>query len=169
MRAKASTTRPLYSGELARLTGISADTLRFYERRGLLPSAPRTASGYRLFPHEALDRVKLIRGALAIGFSVAELSDILRERDNGGAPCRRVRELAAEKLVAIQNQIRDLQSWRRELRKTLAAWDHVLRKTPRGKRARLLEAFVETHPKGSTRILGVHRVAQGNPKREERQ
>jgi len=59
VRAKGSATRPLYSGELARLTGISADTLRFYERRGLLPSAPRTASGYRLFPHEALDRVKL--------------------------------------------------------------------------------------------------------------
>ena len=76
MRAKASTTRPLYSGELARLTGISADTLRFYERRGLLPSAPRAASGYRLFPPEALSRVKLIRGALSIGFSVAELTAI---------------------------------------------------------------------------------------------
>lgn len=66
MRAKVSTTRSVHSGELARLAGISADTLRFYERRGLLPSAPRTATGYRLFPPEALARVRLIRRALFI-------------------------------------------------------------------------------------------------------
>ena len=100
MRAKASTTRSLHSGELGRLADISTDTLRFYERRGLLPLAPRTVSGYRLFPPEALARVRLIRGALSIGFSVAELAAILRERDQGGAPCRRVRELAANKLVS---------------------------------------------------------------------
>ncbi len=110
MRAKASTTRSLHSGELARLADISTDTLRFYERRGLLPLAPRTV----------LARVRLIRGALSIGFSVAELAAILRERDQGGAPCRRVRELAANKLASVEDQLRHLQSWRRELRKTLA-------------------------------------------------
>lgn len=167
MRAKASTTRPLYSGELARLTGISTDTLRFYERRGLLPPAPRAASGYRLFPAEALSRVKLIRGALSIGFSVAELTAILRERDHGGAPCRRVRELAADKLVALENQLRDLQSWRRELRKTLGGWDRVLKETPRGKRAGLLEAFVATHPKRQTRMGSVNGLGRGNSEREK--
>jgi DNA-binding transcriptional MerR regulator len=169
VRANASTTRSLHSGELARLAGISADTLRFYERRGLLPLAPRTSSGYRLFPPEALARVRLIRGALSIGFSVAELTAILRERDHGGAPCRRVRELAADKLAALEDQLRDLQSWRRELRKTLAGWDTVLRDTPRGKRVGLLEAFVATHPKGQTRIVRVNGLARGKPKRERQQ
>lgn len=169
MRANASTTRPLYSGELARRAGISADTLRFYERRGLLPTAPRSASGYRLFPAEALARVQLIRGALSIGFSVAELSAIFRERDRGGAPCQRVRELAADKLAAIEGQLRALQSWRRELRKTLAEWDHLLRHTPRGKRAGLLEAFAATHSKGQTRIASVKGVALGNPSRRKQQ
>lgn len=167
VKAKASTTRPLYSGELARLTGVSTDTVRFYERRGLLRPAPRTASGYRLFSPDALARVKLIRGALSIGFSVDELAMILRDRDRGGAPCRRVRQLAAEKLVAIEAQLRDLQSWRHELRQTLAAWDRLLSRTPCGKRASLLEAFAATHPKGRTRIVAVDRLARGNSKREK--
>ena len=169
MRANASRTRSLHSGELARLAGISADTLRFYERRGLLPSAPRNSSGYRLFPPEALARVRLIRGALSIGFSVVELTAILRERDRGGAPCRRVRELAADKLAALEAQLRDLQSWRRELRKTLAGWDRVLRDTPRGKRAGLLEAFVATRPKRQTRIVRVNGLARGKTRREKQQ
>jgi len=121
-----------------------------------------------LFSQDALGRVRLIRGALSIGFSVSELSEILRERDHGGAPCRRVRKLAANKLVEIEEQLRDLQCWRRELRETLAGWDLVLRETPRGKREGLLEAFVATHPKRQTRIVGLKRVPRGYPKREKR-
>lgn len=169
MRAKASTTRSLHSGELARLADISTDTLRFYERRGLLPLAPRTVKGYRLFPPEALARVRLIRGALSIGFSVAELAAILRERDQGGAPCRRVRELAANKLASVEDQLRHLQSWRRELRKTLAGWDRALKDTPRGKRAGLLEAFVATHPKRQSRSVRLNALAHGKSQREKQQ
>jgi DNA-binding transcriptional MerR regulator len=156
-----------YSGELARLAGVSADTLRFYERRGLVPAAPRTRSGYRLFPPAALARVKLIRGALAIGFSVADLTAILGERDRGGAPCNGVRRLAGEKLIALEAQLREMQSWRRELRKTLAQWDRVLEGTPRGKQARLLEVFVAAHPKRQTRIACVDALARGRPRREK--
>jgi DNA-binding transcriptional MerR regulator len=58
--------------------------------------------------------------ALAIGFSVKELSAIFGERYRGGAPCHRVRMMAAEKLVALEARLRELQSWRRELRRTLA-------------------------------------------------
>jgi DNA-binding transcriptional MerR regulator len=162
----ASTTRPLYSGELARLAGVSRDTLRYYERRCLLPAAPRSASGYRLFPPEALARVQLIRSALSIGFSVSDLAGIFLERERGGAPCRRVRELAAEKLVALESRLRDLQSWRRALHKILAEWDSLLAKTPRGKQARLLEALATTHPKSLTRSFPLRVLARGNPKRE---
>ena len=97
----------MYSAELARLAGVSTDTLRYYERRGLLPTAPRSPSGYRLFPPEALARVQLIRSALSIGFSVNDLAGIFRE-------------LAVEKLLALEARLRNLRSWRRTLRDTLA-------------------------------------------------
>jgi len=152
----------MYTGELARLAGVSPDTLHYYERRYLLPDAPRSASGYRLFPPEALARVRLIRGALTIGFSIRELSAIFGERDRGGAPCSRVRTLAAGKLAALEAQLRDLQSWRRELKTTLAEWDRLLRKTPRGERAGLLEAFVATHPTSQRRSFRGTVLAGGN-------
>ncbi len=171
MRSNAPASQTLHSGKLAQLAGISTDTLRFYEREKLLPAAPRSASGYRLFPPEALARVKLIRGALSIGFSVRELSAIFGERDRGGAPCHRVRKLAAEKLATVEERLRDLQSWRRELRTTLADWDRLLRKTPRGKRAGLLESFVATHPtnraKNRSSISRGDVLIRGRNKREK--
>lgn len=166
VRPNASSTRPLYSGELARLAGVSTDTLRYYERCRLLPTAPRSASGYRLYPQEALARVRMIRSALSIGFSVNDLAGIFRERDCGGAPCRRVRALAAEKLLVLETRIRGLQFWRRELRSTLAEWDRVLTKTPRGKQARLLEAFASSHPKSDATRSSLG-LAHGNRKREK--
>lgn len=153
MSAKVSKDRPLYSGELARFCGVSPDTVRFYEKRNLLIPAARTAAGYRVFRSDSVARMRLIRAGLSIGFSVAELADIFRERNRGGAPCRRVRQLAAEKLVLLDKRVRELQSWRRELRSTLSAWDRTLAKTPRGKQARLLEQ-VATHPKTHARLLG---------------
>ena len=157
----------MYSGELARLAGVSADTIRYYERRGLLHAAPRSASGYRLFPPEAPARVQLIRSALGIGFSVQELAEVLRERHRGGAPCHRVRKLVASKLVALEAQLRELRSWRAELRDTLAQWDRLLAKTPPGKQARLLEAFAATHPKSHIRNSNLGLLARGNQKREK--
>jgi DNA-binding transcriptional MerR regulator len=141
--------KPLYPFQLARLAGVSTDTLRYYDRRGLLPNVQRSKSGYRLFPAESLNRVRLVRRALSIGFSINELTDILRERDHGGAPCRRVRKLAAEKLVGLETQLRELQSCRRVLRSTLAGWDRILGRTARGQRAELLESFTSENKKGT--------------------
>jgi DNA-binding transcriptional MerR regulator len=164
VKSNTPTNRPLYAGELARLAGVSPDTVRFYERRRLLPAAPRSASGYRIFPREALARVALIRGALSIGFTVNELITIFCERDRGGAPCHRVRELVAKKLAVLEARLRDLHAWRRELRRTLAEWDRLLVKTPRGKQARLLDAFAATHPKGHTRGPALSFLARGAQK-----
>jgi MerR family transcriptional regulator, copper efflux regulator len=148
-----SKTRALYCGELARRSGVSADTVRFYERRGLLPAAARTASGYRVFPPDSVARMRMIRAGLSVGFSVAELADILRERNAGGAPCQRVSKLAARKLSLLEARLRDLQRWRRELRSILNAWDRLLARTPRGKQARLLETLrhPKSHREGLTR------------------
>ena len=144
---KQSPAKVMQSSELARLGGISVDTLRYYERNRLLPPAQRSSSGYRLFPPEAFMRVQMIRGALSVGFSVKELEQIFTVRDHGGTPCHQVRKLGTEKLGLVEAQIKDLQSKRRELKKTLARWDRLLKQTPHGKRAGLLEVFAHSKEK----------------------
>ena len=146
---KHSPAKVMQSSELARLAGISPDTLRYYERNRLLPLAQRSSSGYRLFPPEALMRVQMIRGALSVGFSVKELGEIFTVRDEGGAPCHQVRKLGTEKLAVIESSIRELQTKRRELKKTLAKWNRLLKHTPHGQRAGLLEAFARSKEKST--------------------
>src|ERR1035438_7822664 len=114
------------TGELAERAGVSADTLRHYERMGLLPSPQRSASGYRLYPPAALDRVRMIRRALAIGFSLKELGRILRVREQGGAPCREVRSMAGEKLRELERKIEEMTALQRLLKRLLAQWDKKL-------------------------------------------
>jgi DNA-binding transcriptional MerR regulator len=141
----------LTSGQLAHLAGVSTDTLRYYERLGLLPKARRTPSGYRQFDREALKRVCMVRAALSIGFTVEELGRILRIRDSGSLPCEHVRELAAQKLASIEARLRELSAMRKQLRATLDEWNDILRKTKKGHSAGLLEGFAAAHPE-ATRI-----------------
>jgi MerR family transcriptional regulator, copper efflux regulator len=141
----------LSSGELAKLTGVSTDTLRHYERKGVLPRPRRTNSGYRQYPASALQRVRLVRKALAVGFTLDELANILRVRDSGGAPCREVRDLAALKLSQVEAQLRELIGLRDELSTTLKDWDlRLAQKTPAG-RAHLLESLAASSQSKSSR------------------
>jgi DNA-binding transcriptional MerR regulator len=130
----------LGSGELAAKAGVSKDTLRFYERRRLLPRPRRASNGYRRYPASALGRVRMIRAALSIGFTVDELSSILAVREAGGAPCRQVRRLAGEKLERLGGEIEALTRFHAGLERVLADWDGRL-KAARGRRAGLLEAL----------------------------
>jgi DNA-binding transcriptional MerR regulator len=132
----------LRSGELADLSGISPDTLRHYERMKLLAAPRRSSGNYRLYPREAVERVRLIRHALAVGFSLPELAKILKVRDKDGAPCRQVKQLLEEKLHTMEDQIADLVAMRDHLRTILADWDQRLAHTSEGKPARLLETLV---------------------------
>jgi DNA-binding transcriptional MerR regulator len=127
------------SGQLARVAGVSTDTLRHYERLGLLAIPSRTSGGYRNYPPASLDRVHLIRRALSIGFSLSELKAILQIRDRGGVPCRRVRMIAQARLLQVNEQIKDLFRMRSHLNRILKDWDARLRRTRAGQRARLLE------------------------------
>jgi len=131
----------LRSGEIARRAGVSADTLRHYERRGLLGKPRRLANGYRAYPPEALDRVLLIQRALAVGFTLDELEELLRERDRGQPPCRKVRALAEKKLSDVDRQMADLAEFRRDLARTLRDWDARLAKAEGEDPARLLESL----------------------------
>src|SRR5262245_43133498 len=113
----------LRSGDVARAAGVSADTLRHYERRGLLAKPKRLASGYRIYPAEAVDRVLLIQNALAIGFTLDDLAEFLRERDAGRIPCGKVRAVAGRKLEEVERRIEELAKFRDDLRRTLGEWD----------------------------------------------
>jgi MerR family transcriptional regulator, mercuric resistance operon regulatory protein len=140
------TGRALRSGELAQLAGVSRDTLRHYERKGLMPAAQRSQNGYRHYPPQALERVRLIRGALGIGFTVDELRDILQSRDRGVAPCHQVHALAMDKARELQARIRELETLHQALQKAIRGWARRLKSTAPGKRAGLLELFIANHP-----------------------
>jgi DNA-binding transcriptional MerR regulator len=129
------------SGELSRLAGISTDTLRHYERLGVLPKPPRTNGGYRDYPPNSLMRVQLVQSALKVGFSLPELATILRMRDRGDVPCHRVRAIAEQKLREVKQQINDLLGIRDQLERILKDWDARLARTGKGKPARLLESL----------------------------
>jgi DNA-binding transcriptional MerR regulator len=142
----------LSSGELAALAGVSRDTLRHYERRGLLPAAQRAQNGYRRYPPEALTRVRLIRAALGIGFTVDEMREIISTRDRGLAPCHRVHALAVEKARDLELRIAELSGLHRALESAIRSWTRKLRSTPSGKRAGLLEMFMANHPESTRNI-----------------
>jgi MerR family transcriptional regulator, Zn(II)-responsive regulator of zntA len=145
------------SGELARRAGVSADTIRHYERLGLLKTAPRAQNGYREFPPDSLDRARLIRRAVAMGFSLVQLAHILRVRDAGGSPCHTVFAGAKAGLARINQEIRELKAARRQLQGVLNDWARRLSTKRRGRPARLLESLAEgdkKHANPGYRVAG---------------
>ena len=125
--------------DVARATGVSTDTLRHYERIGLLPRVTRTAAGYRRYSDAAVERILLIQRALVVGFSLSELKRVLAMRDRGRAPCHGVRELVGRRLVGLDRRLAELLALRDELRVLVREWDGILAKTPPGEPAHLLE------------------------------
>jgi len=140
-------------GELAGATDVSTDTLRHYERKGVLNSR-RAGNGYREYPADALERVRMIRQALAVGFTLDELNAIFKIFDRGGAPCQQVRSLAASKLARIETHLEEVIALRDDLRAALKDWDKRLAKTASGERAGLLKTLaVRSGARSSTSLL----------------
>ena len=128
-------------GKLAECSGVSADTIRYYERIDLLPKAARTPAGYREYNESAIHRVRLVQNALRFGFSLKQVAAFLGVRHAGGAPCKNVRAAGALILEAIERQIAGLMLSRESVRETLELWDSRLSQTPEGRPAHLLEAL----------------------------
>jgi DNA-binding transcriptional MerR regulator len=83
MTTAAATTPGYQVAELAELVGVRPDTIRYYERAGLLPPPPRTSAGYRLYPAGTVDRVRFIRGCARLGLRLVDIADLLAVRDTG--------------------------------------------------------------------------------------
>lgn len=135
------TDSPMGPRDVARATGVSTDTLRHYERNGLLPGVARTAAGYRRYSSATVDRVLLIQRALVVGFSLADLKRVLTMRDRGGVPCQSVRQLVGQRLEGLDRRIEELLALRDELRVLVTDWDKRLKTTAPGQRAHLLETL----------------------------
>jgi DNA-binding transcriptional MerR regulator len=128
-------------GEVASRTGVSVDTVRHYERKGLLPDVQRDANGYRSYPGGVIERIAVIRRALRIGFSLDELSRIFRMRAAGTPPCTQVYALAVRKAAELDEQIAAMTAVRAALAETLAEWEQRLQSTPAGAFGGLLESL----------------------------
>src|SRR5713226_6202620 len=108
-------------GKLAKQAHVNRETVRYYERRRLLPRASRSMSGYRVFPDEALRRLRFIRHAKVLGFSLNEIRELLRLRVSSIDTCDRVRERTEVKITDIQTKIRALQHMKDALSDLVAA------------------------------------------------
>ncbi len=126
-------------GELSRTAGVSIDTLRYYERIGLLPRVRRGANGYREYPAEVQNRVRVIRNAVELGFPLKEIARVLRIRDAGGSPCRQVRDYAVTIVGQIEQRITELKSERRAMLAMIDQWNERLAQAADGERVGLLE------------------------------
>jgi DNA-binding transcriptional MerR regulator len=100
---------------LAAAHGVTTDTIRYYERRGLLPVAERTAAGYRLFGEDAFERLGFIRGAQRMGLRLADVKELLDVADRGQCPCGHTRSLVQYRLAELDAEIARLKTVRRHL------------------------------------------------------
>ena len=105
-------TTGLTTSKLAQAAGINSETLRYYERRGLLPEPPRRESGYRIYPVDSVERLRFIKGAQALGFTLEEIRELLELRVNEQATQADVRERAEAKVSGIETKIAALQQMR---------------------------------------------------------
>ncbi len=99
-------------GKLAKQSGIGVETLRYYERRGLLKPLRRTASGYRIYNAEAGQRLQFVRRAQALGFSLDEITELLHMNARPETSAAEVKQLTRAKILDIESRIRDLQRMR---------------------------------------------------------
>src|SRR5258706_15255729 len=110
-------------GAVARRASLGVETLRYYERLGLLGSPRRTESGYRLYTEAIFTRLDFIRKAQAMGFTLEEIARIIQESETGQSPCADVRRIAHRKLEELDQRLKQLRQYRNELARTLVEWE----------------------------------------------
>lgn len=110
-------------GQLAQIAGVSVDTVRFYERRGVLPRPERLSSGYRVYSTATLERLRFVKSLQALGFTLDEAADGLRALDRGGATCASERWRGEKVVQRIDRQLDDLRRVRERVVRALSDCD----------------------------------------------
>ena len=140
-------------GELAKEAGVNVQTVRFYERRKLLPEPARTQSGYREYGSQELKQLHFIRQAKALGFSLDEIRDIIRSRGRGECPCTDVITIAERHLRDVTKQIQALQNFKEELSYAVKGWKKAGKQTlPAGAICTLVERTIDVNATRRKRI-----------------
>src|SRR5215831_975253 len=117
-------------GKLAQLTGLTIDTIRFYESKGLLNKPPRSEGGFRLFSPQDISSLKFVQRAQTLGFSLAEVRSLLMLRDEHTEACSHVRDLLECKLEIVRHKMEKMKTLQGELRAALRKCNRGIRKSP---------------------------------------
>jgi MerR family mercuric resistance operon transcriptional regulator len=123
MHEENNTMHGLRTGQVAKQTGVNVETLRYYERQGLIDTPPRTASGYRDYPAETVSRIRFIRRAKALGFTLQEIGDLLSLRVSPTASSAEIKTRAEAKITDIEDKIRTLTRMKETLTSITTACD----------------------------------------------
>ena len=122
-------------GELAARSGLTPDTLRYYERLGLLAPAKRTSGGFRVYPAETVDRLRFVKQAQMVGLTLHEIAALVTYRDAGGLNrCGQVRDLLRTKLEEVEGKLREFEEFRQTLSQYLRDCDQTLAESPHANR-----------------------------------
>ena len=117
--------KSLTIGRLAKQAGVNLETVRFYERRGLLPEPMRKESGYRIYGADDLHRLRFIRQAKTLGFSLNEIATILQMRERGKCPCGEVTKIGEKHLRDLGQQIERLRIFYADLSRAVKNWKRL--------------------------------------------
>jgi len=133
-------------GELAKAASVSADTVRYYSRAGLLNPRRHQDNGYQLYDERDLQRLRFVRTARQLGFTLKEITEILHDADRHRSPCPRVRDLFAQKLIAVEQQLRELKALRNRMHDAMQQWQTLPDGMPNGcSICHLIEHWHEEH------------------------
>ncbi|AFY61875.1 heavy metal-responsive transcriptional regulator [Synechococcus sp. PCC 6312] len=116
---------PLKIGDVAKQSGVSIPTLRYYETLGLIGPAKRGDNGYRYYSPEVISQVLFVKKAQALGLALDEIRQILNVRDRGELPCEMVQSLLAKKIQQLNTQISQMQTFKQELETYQTQWQSI--------------------------------------------
>jgi MerR family transcriptional regulator, copper efflux regulator len=112
-------------GEVSKRSGVGIETLRFYEKSGLVDRPSRTASGYRVYDGAILERLAFIKKAQMLGFTLDDIRELIDHKRMGENPCREVRSKVKSRLEELDDRIRQMKLYRDELAASLKKWERV--------------------------------------------
>ena len=130
--------------QLAKATEVGADTVRYYERIGIIGEAERTGAGYRKFDEQAADRIRFIKNAQEMGFSLDEIKELMQLANGGASDCSAISEFARSKVTELDERMRKMRRFKKELEE-------------------LVDACADGNPLGSCKILAKLNSAEDSP------